>query len=113
LVKSPQVSEPNISASQPPADRCAPLTVTFPLLIVRPSAQSLLTTSASSLDASVMLVILTPVALITFQPSRSLAVAIVSWSALSFGLASGASYPEPLPSDVAPESSRMVTLLIR
>src|SRR5215207_4109539 len=62
-VKSPHVSEPNIRALQHTADRNASYTFTLPLLYVWPSAQSLLNASASSLAE-----------LMTFQPSRLLAV---------------------------------------
>ena len=69
-----------MSALQQRADSFAPVTVTSPLGSVAPSAQSLLNTSASSLAAMLALEIVTLVALMTFQPSRSPAVAMRRWS---------------------------------
>jgi hypothetical protein len=80
LEKSPHVSEPNISALQQTADRCAPRTTTLPLGRVCPSAQSLLNASASSLLETVMFVMTTSRVLMTFQPSRLVAVSMVRWS---------------------------------
>src|SRR2546421_2527998 len=81
-VKSPHVSEPNISALQQLDDSFESVTVTSPFWKCLPSAKSLLNPSASSLAWMSALVMVTCCALMTFQPSRLLAVRIVRWSDL-------------------------------
>src|SRR5579859_5769615 len=80
LVKSPQVSEPNMRALQQTEERLAPVTVVGPLDPVRPRAQSLLKARPSSLPWAVRLVMVTLVESMTSQPSRSEASSTSKWS---------------------------------